>query len=32
MLSEHMNGRGLLGKATTLVVDAVVKHDLKHLY
>lgn len=32
MLSEHMNGRGLLGKATTLVVDAVVKHDLKNLY
>ena len=32
MLSEHMNGKGLLGKATTLVVDAVVKHDLKHLY
>ncbi|SEC67433.1 hypothetical protein [Bradyrhizobium erythrophlei] len=32
MLAEHMNGRGMLGKATTLVVDAVVKHDLKHLY
>lgn len=32
MLSEHMNGTGLLGKATTLVVDAVVKHDLRHLY
>lgn len=32
MLAEHMNGKGLLGKATTLVVDAVVKHDLKHLY
>lgn len=32
MLSEHMNGRGLLGKATTLVVDAVVKHDLRNLY
>lgn len=32
MLSEHMNGKGLLGKATTLVVDAVVKHDLKNLY
>lgn len=32
MLSEHMNGKGLLGKATTLVVDAVVKHDLRHLY
>jgi len=32
MLSEHMNGKGLMGKVTTLVVDAVVKHDLKHLY
>ena len=32
MLGEHMSGTGLLGKATTLVVDAVVKHDLKHLY
>lgn len=32
MLSEHMNGKGLLGKATGLVVDAVVKHDLRHLY
>lgn len=32
MLAEHMNGKGLLGKATTLVVDAVVKHDLKNLY
>ncbi|MBR1222194.1 hypothetical protein JQ557_29620 [Bradyrhizobium sp. U87765 SZCCT0131] len=32
MLAEHINGKGLLGKATTLVVDAVVKHDLKHLY
>lgn len=32
MLSEHMNGRGVLGKATTLVVDAVVRHDLRHLY
>ena len=32
MLSEHMNGKGMLGKATTLLVGAVVKHDLKHLY
>ena len=32
MLAEHMNGRGLKGKATTLLVDAVVKHDLKNLY
>lgn len=32
MLAEHMSGTGLLGKATTLVIDTVVKHDLKHLY
>lgn len=32
MLSEHMNGKGLLGKATTVVVGAVVRHDLKNLY
>ncbi len=32
MLTEHMNGRGLLGKATTVVVDAVVKHDLRNLF
>lgn len=32
MLAEHMNGTGLAGKATTLLVDAVVRHDLKHLY
>lgn len=32
MLSEHMNGTGLLGKATTLLVGAVVRKDLKNLY
>lgn len=32
ILSEHMNGKGLLGKATNVLVNAVVKHDLKHLY
>ncbi|RIA22295.1 hypothetical protein DFO61_2970 [Ectopseudomonas oleovorans] len=32
MLSEHMNGKGMLGKATTLVVGAVVRHDLNNLY
>jgi predicted pyridoxine 5'-phosphate oxidase superfamily flavin-nucleotide-binding protein len=31
-LSAHMQGEGLLGKATHLVVDRVVKHDLKNLY
>ncbi|MFY0642447.1 MAG: pyridoxamine 5'-phosphate oxidase family protein [Bermanella sp.] len=31
-LSSHMNGTGLMGKATTLVVDAIVKHDMKNLY
>lgn len=31
-LAEHMNGSGLLGKATSQVVKAVVKHDMKHLY
>ena len=32
VLSSHMNGEGLVGKATTPVVSAIVKHDLKHLY
>ncbi|GLQ31751.1 hypothetical protein [Litoribrevibacter albus] len=32
VLSEHMNGTGLLGKATNQVVKAVVNHDMKHLY
>ncbi|SFL96480.1 pyridoxamine 5'-phosphate oxidase family protein [Marinobacter zhejiangensis] len=31
-LAEHMNGTGLLGKATGQVVKAVVRHDMKHLY
>lgn len=31
-LSAHMSGEGLMGKATHLVVDQVVKHDLKNLY
>jgi predicted pyridoxine 5'-phosphate oxidase superfamily flavin-nucleotide-binding protein len=31
-LSSHMHGTGLLGKATSTVVGAVVKHDMKHLY
>jgi predicted pyridoxine 5'-phosphate oxidase superfamily flavin-nucleotide-binding protein len=31
-LSSHMKGTGLMGKATTLVVDAIVKHDMKNLY
>ncbi len=31
-LSFHMNGEGLLGKATVPVVNAIVKNDLKHLY
>lgn len=32
VLSTHMNGEGLLGKATTPVVQAIVTHDMKHLY
>jgi len=31
-LSAHMNGEGLIGKATTPFIDAVVKSDMKHLY
>lgn len=31
-LSSHINGTGLLGKATHLVVGAVVKHDMNNLY
>ena len=31
-LSSHMNGVGLMGKATTAVVGAIVKHDMKNLY
>ena len=32
VLSSHMNGEGLLGKATTPVVKAIVKHDMNNLY
>lgn len=32
VLSAHMNGEGLLGKATTPVVKAIVKHDMNNLY
>lgn len=32
VLSHHMNGTGLLGKATTPVINAIVRHDLKNLY
>ncbi len=31
-LSAHINGTGLLGKATEVIVGAVVKHDMKNLY
>jgi predicted pyridoxine 5'-phosphate oxidase superfamily flavin-nucleotide-binding protein len=31
-LSAHMNGEGLIGKATTPFIDAVVKNDMKNLY
>ena len=31
-LSSHMHGTGLLGKATSTVVGAVVRHDMKNLY
>ncbi len=31
-LSIHINGTGLVGKATSAVVGAVVKHDMKNLY
>lgn len=31
-LSSHMNGTGLMGKATNSVVGAIVKHDMKNLY
>jgi predicted pyridoxine 5'-phosphate oxidase superfamily flavin-nucleotide-binding protein len=32
VLSAHMNGEGLIGKATTPFIDAAVKNDMKHLY
>lgn len=31
-LSAHINGEGLVGKATNVIVDIVVKHDMKNLY
>lgn len=31
-LSTHINGEGLLGKATNIAVDLVVKHDMRNLY
>jgi predicted pyridoxine 5'-phosphate oxidase superfamily flavin-nucleotide-binding protein len=31
-LSSHINGVGLVGKATTAVIGAIVKHDMKNLY
>lgn len=31
-LSSHINGTGIIGKATTTVVGAIVKHDMNHLY
>ncbi len=32
IMAEHMNGRGLLGKASAPIVKAIVNHDLKNLY
>lgn len=31
-LSAHMNGEGLLGKASAPVIDVIVKNDMKNLY
>lgn len=31
-LSAHINGTGLLGKVTNVVVDIAVKHDMRNLY
>jgi hypothetical protein len=31
-LSSHINGIGLLGKATNIIVGAHVKHDMQNLY
>ena len=31
-LSIHMNGDGLIGKAATPFINAIVKNDMKHLY
>ena len=32
VLSHHMNGTGLLGKASTPLINAIVRHDLRNLY
>lgn len=32
VLSYHMNGTGLLGKASSPIIGAIVRHDLKNLY
>jgi len=32
VMAEHMNGRGLLGKASAPIVKAIVNHDLNNLY
>ena len=32
VLSKHINGEGLLAKASTPIVQAIVKHDMKNLY
>jgi len=32
VLSYHMNGTGLLGKASTPLINAIVRHELKNLY
>jgi len=31
-LSAHMNGEGMLGKAATPLISAIVKNDMKNLY
>lgn len=31
-LSSHINGTGLMGRATQTIVGAIVKHDMKNLY
>jgi predicted pyridoxine 5'-phosphate oxidase superfamily flavin-nucleotide-binding protein len=32
IMAEHMNGKGLLGKASAPIMKAIVNHDLKNLY
>ncbi|WDE13729.1 pyridoxamine 5'-phosphate oxidase family protein [Thalassomonas haliotis] len=32
VMAEHINGKGLLGKASRPLVDSVIRHDLKNLY